>query len=91
MRRITGIGFRPLDVGKRSERYFSQKEHEWKSSLTGDLRALLEENPDLSDTDRANMIARINQLEKIVEGEIMLEKLNFDEVFDKLRKGVEKK
>ena len=91
MRRITGIGFRPLDVGKRSERYFSQKEHEWKSSLTGDLRALLKENPDLSDTDRANMIARINQLEKIVEGEIMLEKLNFDEVFDKLRKGVEKK
>jgi hypothetical protein len=91
MRRITGIGFRPLDVGRRSDNYFKRKEFEWKDSLTGDLRELLKDNPELSPRDRANIEQRIVELEKIVEGEIMLEKLNFEEVFLNLRKNVKPK
>lgn len=91
IRRMTGIGFRPLDVGQRSERYFKNKEREWKESLTGDLRELLEENPELSPIDRDNINQRIIDLEKIVEGEMMLEKLRFDEVFQNIRKNVKRK
>jgi hypothetical protein len=91
MRRLTGIGFRPLDVGQRSESYFKRKEFEWKDSLTGDLKDLLKDNPDLRSRDRANIQARIIELEKIVEGEMMIEKLRFDEVFENLRKNVKSK
>lgn len=91
MRRITGIGFRPLDVGARSKWYFNKKETEWKNSLTGSLKQLLEDNPDLSPEDRHNMQLRIVELDRIVEGEIMLEKMYFDEVFEKLGKSARKK
>lgn len=91
MRRITGIGYRPLDVARRSDGYFKRKEFEWKNSITGGLRKLLKDNPDLEKQDRINMQKRINELEKIVEGEIMLEKLHFEEVYRNLRKNVRKK
>ena len=91
MRRITGIGFRPLDVGARSKWYFQKKETEWKNSLTGGLRELLEDNPDLSEQDRHNITKRIFELDRIIDGEIMLEKMYFDEVFEKLGKHTKKK
>ena len=86
IRRVSGFGFRPLDVGARSKWYFNKKETEWKNSLTGSLNQLLEDNPDLPDVDRHNITKRINELNKIVEGEIMLEKMYFNEVFEKLGK-----
>jgi len=91
MRRVSGIGFRPLDVGARSKWYFNKKETEWKNSLTGSLKQLLEDNPDLSPEDRHNMQLRIFELDKIVDGEIMLEKMYFDEIFEKLGKSARKK
>ena len=92
MRRMTGIGFRPLDVATRSKWYWRNKEKEWKASLTGDLREMLDD-PELGllDQDRENINMRIVELEKIVEGEIMLEKIHFDEVYQKLVKQIKKK
>jgi len=87
MRRITGLGFRPLDVGKRSKWYWINKGKEWKATFTKDLRAELK-NPavPLTGTDRDNINERIIEIEKIVDGEIMLEKLHFQKVLDKLSK-----
>ena len=91
IRRISGIGFRPLNVAARSEWYFNKKETEWKNSLTGNLKQLLEDNPELSNQDRINITKRINELDQIVESEILLEKIYFDEVYDKLGKSTRKK
>ena len=85
MRRITGLGFRPLEVGKRSKWYWINKGKEWKASFTNDLRSSLKDpSIPLSGTDRDNINARIIEIEKIVDGEIMLEKLHFQKVLDKL-------
>jgi hypothetical protein len=91
MRRVTGIGFRPMDVKQRTDRYWANKEKEWKDSMTGQLEGLLKENVDLSDQDRTNIQMRINEINKIIEGEIMLEKLHAEEVWQNLRKNVKKK
>jgi hypothetical protein len=80
IRRLTGVGFRPLDVGRRSKRYFKNKSMEWKASLTGELREVLED-PGLSIEDRRNVERRIVELEKIVDGEMVLEQIHFDEVY----------
>ena len=85
MRRITGLGFRPLEVGKRSKWYWINKGKEWKASFTKDLRSSLKDpSIPLSGTDRDNINARIIEIEKIVDGEIMLEKLHFQKVLEKL-------
>ena len=89
IRRLTGIGFRPLDVGRRSERYFNNKSMEWKASLTGHLREVLEE-PRLPEQDRINIEKRINELEKIVDGEMVQEQIHFDEVYKKIGELVRK-
>jgi hypothetical protein len=89
IRRLTGIGFRPLDVGKRSGRYFKNKSMEWKASLTGRLREILEE-PRLPEQDRINILKRINELEKIVDGEMVLEQIHFDEVYKQIGELVRK-
>jgi hypothetical protein len=85
MRRMTGLGFRPLDVGKRSKWYWINKGKEWKMSLTKGLRDTLKDpSVPLTGTDRDNINERIIEIEKIVDGEIMLEKLHFQKVLDKL-------
>jgi len=92
MRRMTGIGFKPQDVGTRAKWYWRNKEKEWKASLTGDLREMLDDPAvSLTGQDRENINARIVELDKIVEGEIMLEKLHFDEVYQKLVKQIKRK
>jgi len=85
MRRLTGLGFRPLDVGKRSKWYWINKGKEWKASLTKDLRSELKDpSVPLTGTDRDNINERIIEIDKIVDGEIMLEKLHFQKVLQKL-------
>ena len=85
MRRIMGIGYRPLNIGSRSEWYFKNKEREWKLSLTGNLEQLLKDNPGLEKQDRLNIEKRIFELHKIIEAEMGLEKLRFQEVYEKLQ------
>jgi len=92
MRRMTGIGFKVANIGSRSEWYWKKKEREWKLSLTGNLvEALNDPELQLPDQDRENIEARIFQLHKIVEGEIGLEKLRFDEVYQNLLKQIKEK
>ena len=91
MRRVTGIGYRPLDVAKRSKWYFRNKEIEWKNSLTNRYKEMLE-NPQLPMTsdDRINIQKRIVELNRIVEGEMVLEKIHFEEVYKKIGELVKK-
>ena len=89
MRRMTGIGFRPLDVGRRSKRYWKNKSVEWKASLTSELREILED-PNLEEADRVNINRRIVELDRIVDGEIVLEQIHFDEVYKKIGELVRK-
>lgn len=83
MRRVTGLGFRPLDAANRSKWYWINKSREWKSALTEDLRDSLED-PAITEQDRENIAARIIELEKIVDGEIMMEKLHFQKILEKM-------
>ncbi len=87
IRRMTGMGFRPMDVGSRSEWYWKNKSFEWKNSLTKDLRDMLK-SPEipLTGTDTDNINERIIELERIVDGEIMFEKLHFQKVLQKIGK-----
>ena len=89
IRRLTGIGFRPLDVGKRSKRYFKNKSKEWKISLTGLLREMLED-PEIDEIDRSNIQKRVVELERIVDGEMVLEQIHFDEVYKQIGEEIRK-
>jgi hypothetical protein len=87
MRRMTGLGFRPMDIGERSEYYWSNKAKEWKSSLTKALKERVEDpEVPLTGQQREDLNQRILDIEKIVDGEIMLEKLHFQKVLQKLSK-----
>jgi hypothetical protein len=87
MRRMTGLGFRPMDIGERSEYYWSNKAKEWKSTLTKALKERVEDpEVPLTGQQREDLNQRILDIEKIVDGEIMLEKLHFQKVLQKLSK-----
>jgi hypothetical protein len=87
IRRLTGLGFRPMDIGERSEYYWSNKAKEWKATLTKEIKASAEDpEVPLTGEERDAINERIAEIEKIVDGEIMLEKLHFQKVLDKLSK-----
>ena len=90
MRRLTGLGFRPIEVGKRSKWYWINKGKEWKATLTKDLRSNLRDpSVPITGTERDNINERIIEIEKIVDAEMMFEKLHFQKVLQKIGKPKE--
>ena len=89
MRRVTGVGYRPLDIMKRKERYFTSLKKEWNLALTEDLKKQLED-PLITPEETNNITARIFELEEIIDSEITLEQLRFDEVYSKIDKVMKK-
>jgi hypothetical protein len=89
MRRVTGVGYRPLDIMKRKERYFTSLKKEWNLALTEDLKKQLED-PLITPEETNNINERIFELEEIIDSEITLEQLRFDEVYSKIDKVMKK-
>ena len=74
---------------KRKERYFTSLKKEWNLALTEDLKKQLED-PLITPEETNNINERIFELEEIIDSEITLEQLRFDEVYSKIDKVMKK-